>query len=98
PRKSLAQLWAQRIFASKRGESPVWDQVYMPVGNSLALSAACAAIPILVLFVSLGIVRLAAWKSGLLSLAAACIVARAVYGMPLSLVGSSAAYGAAFGF
>ena len=76
----------------------MWDQVYMPVGNSLALSAACAAIPILVLFISLGIVRLTAWKSGLLSLVAAGLVAKAVYGMPLSLVASSAAYGAAFGF
>ena len=76
----------------------MWDQVYMPVGNSLALSAACAIIPILVLFVALGILRLAAWKSGLLGLAAACIVAKGIYGMPLALVVSSAAYGAAFGF
>src|SRR5215469_1371657 len=70
----------------------------MPVGNSLALSAACAVVPILVLFISLGILRMAAWKSGLLGLAAACLVAKAVYGMPLALVASSAAYGAAFGF
>jgi len=76
----------------------MWDQVYVPVGNSLALSAACAVIPILVLFISLGILRLAAWKSGLLGLAAACIVAKAIYGMPVALVVSSAAYGAAFGF
>ena len=76
----------------------MWDQVYLPVGNSLALSAACAVIPILVLFISLGLLHLAAWKSGLLGLASACIVAKAVYGMPLALVASSAAYGAAFGF
>jgi L-lactate transport len=76
----------------------VWDQVYTPVGNSLALSAASAAIPILVLFISLGALRLAAWKSGLLSLVAAGLVAKAVYGMPLLMVVSSAAYGAAFGF
>jgi L-lactate transport len=76
----------------------VWDQVYMPVGDSLGLSAACAAVPILVLFISLGILRLAAWKSGLLGLAAAVVIAKWVYGMPLALVASSAAYGAAFGF
>jgi lactate permease len=76
----------------------VWDQVYVPVGNSLGLSAACAVVPILVLFISLGVLRMAAWKSGLLGLAAACLVAKGVYGMPVALVASSAAYGAAFGF
>ncbi len=76
----------------------MWDQIYRPVGDSLTLSAACAAMPILVLFISLGILRLAAWKSGLLGLAAACVVAKGVYGMPLALVASSAGYGAAFGF
>jgi L-lactate transport len=86
------------IFANEQGGRAVWDQVYMPVGNSLALSAACAGVPILVLFISLGILRLSAWKSALLGLAAACVVAKGVYGMPLALVASSAAYGAAFGF
>ena len=76
----------------------MWDQVYMPVGNSLALSAACAALPILVLFIALGLLRMAAWKSGLLGLLAACLVASWIYGMPLHLVLSSAAFGAAFGF
>ena len=75
----------------------MWDQIYVPLGNSLPLSAACAAVPILVLFISLGVLRISAWKSGLLGLAAAAIVARFVYGMPLELVLSSAAFGAAFG-
>ena len=76
----------------------MWDQVYMPVGNSLAASAACAALPILVLLIALGVLRMAAWKSGLLGLLAAGLVANWIYGMPLPLVIGSAAYGAAFGF
>jgi L-lactate transport len=75
----------------------MWDQVYVPVANSLPLSAACAALPILVLLIALGVLRLAAWKSALLGLAAAMIVAGAIYGMPLRLVLTSTAYGAAFG-
>jgi len=76
----------------------VWDQVYLPVAGSLPLSAACAALPILILFICLGVLRMAAWKSGLLGLLAACLLARLLYGMPVGLVLSSAAYGAAFGF
>ncbi len=75
----------------------MWDQVYVPVANSLPLSAACAALPILILLIALGVVRMAAWKSGLLGLATACLVAKWVYGMPVPLIMSSAAYGAAFG-
>jgi lactate permease len=75
----------------------MWDQAYVPVANSLPLSAACAALPILVLLVSLGVLRLSAWKSGLTGLATAAVVAIIVYGMPLRLVLSATAYGAAFG-
>ena len=76
----------------------MWDQVYLPVGNSLALSAACGASRFWCCSSPWESLRLAAWKSGLLGLAAACIVAKAIYGMPVALVASSAAYGAAFGF
>ena len=75
----------------------MWDQVYVPVANSLPLSAACAAIPILVLLIALAGLRLAAWKAGLLGLAAAMIVALAMYGMPVRLVLTATAYGASFG-
>jgi L-lactate transport len=75
----------------------MWDQIYVPVADSLPLSAACAALPILVLLVSLGVLRLAAWKSGLLGLATAMITAGIVYRMPLGLMLSVTAYGAAFG-
>src|SRR4051812_45711484 len=75
----------------------MWDQIYVPVGNSLPLSAACAAIPILVLLIALAGLRLAAWKAGLLGLAAAMLVALGIYGMPLPLVLRATAYGASFG-
>ena len=75
----------------------MWDQVYVPVGNSLPLSAACAAIPILVLLIALAGLRLASWKAALLGLAAAMLVALGIYGMPLRLVLGATAYGAAFG-
>src|SRR5438132_1236561 len=48
----------------------MWDQGYTPIHGSLGLSAACAALPILVLLLALGVFRLSAWKSGLLGLIA----------------------------
>ena len=75
----------------------MWDQVYTPVAGSLAASAAVASLPILVMLFSLGVVRIAAWKSGLLGLATVIIVAATIYRMPLPLVASATVYGAAFG-
>src|SRR5665213_2021768 len=75
----------------------MWDQVYRPVAGNLGLSAACAAAPILVLLLSLGVFRMSAWKSGLFGLATSIIVAIVVYGMPVHLVLGATAYGAAFG-
>jgi lactate permease len=75
----------------------MWDQVYVPVAQSLPLSSACAAIPIVVLLIALAWLRLAAWKAGLIGLATAILVALFMYGMPVRLVLSATAYGAAFG-
>jgi len=75
----------------------MWDQVYVPVTGSLPLSAAVASLPLIVLLIALGLLRMSAWKAGLLGLAAAVVVALAVYGMPVRLVLGATAYGAAFG-
>lgn len=75
----------------------MWDQGYVPVAGSLGWSAAVAALPIVVLLIALGVLRLSAWKSGLAGLVAAMLLAAFVYGMPFPLVLSSTAYGAAFG-
>ncbi len=69
-----------------------------PVGHSVALSAIFAALPLLTLFVLLGIVRMKAWLAALISLAVALVVAVAVYTMPLGQAVLSASEGAAFGF
>ena len=75
----------------------MWQQNYEPVGGSLGLSAAVAAIPILVLFVMLGVMRKPAWMAALTALVAALVVALVGYGMPVQLAVVSTAYGAAFG-
>ncbi len=41
----------------------MWTQNYTPVGGSLGLSALVAAIPILVLFVMLGVLRKPTWMA-----------------------------------
>ncbi len=68
-----------------------------PVLDSLALSAAVAALPLITLFVLLGGLRLKAHWAGLGSLAVAVVVAVAAYGMPPGLALLSATEGAAFG-
>lgn len=75
----------------------MWPQVYAPLGNNLPLSAVVAALPIFTLLFLLGVARRPAWISALAGLGAAALVALFVYRMPLSMVISSAAYGAAYG-
>jgi lactate permease len=75
----------------------MWQHNYEPIGGSLALSAVVAAIPIVVLFVMLGVLRKAAWISALAALVSALIVALAAYGMPADLAVISTIYGAAYG-
>jgi L-lactate transport len=75
----------------------MWDQAYAPVAASLPWSAAVATLPIVVLLIALAGFRMPAWKSGLLGLLTAILLAAFVYRMPVRLVLSSTAYGAAFG-
>ena len=75
----------------------MYRQVIDPVSHSLGLSAIFAALPLLVLFVLLGVVRLTAWISSLISLVVALIVATVVYPMPVAQAGLAATLGAAFG-
>ncbi|MEU2167800.1 L-lactate permease [Micromonospora chersina] len=69
-----------------------------PVGDSVALSAIFAVLPLLTLFVLLGVLKVKAWLAGVISLAVALIVAIAVYAMPIGQAVLSATEGAAFGF
>jgi lactate permease len=69
-----------------------------PVSHSVALSAIFAALPVLTLFVLLGVVRMKAWLASLISLGVALVVALVVYGMPFGQSLLSASEGATFGF
>jgi lactate permease len=75
----------------------MWQQNYQPVGGSLGLSAAVAAIPILVLFFMLGVRRKPAWMAALTALAVAFVLALVAYHMPIGLAVLSTANGAAYG-
>ncbi len=75
----------------------MWQHNYQPVGGSLGLSAVAAAVPIVVLFLLLGVWRKPAWMAAMSALASALVVSLAVYGMPLKLAVISTLYGAAYG-
>ncbi len=75
----------------------MWQQTYAPIAGSLGISALVAAVPVFALLYALGVRRIPAWKSSLIGLGAAALVALFVYRMPAGLMFSSVAYGAAFG-
>jgi lactate permease len=73
-----------------------WQQGYLPLGGLLP-SALVAAIPLVVLLGSLGLLQLKAHWAALLGLIAALAIAIALYAMPIPLAAASALYGAAYG-
>src|SRR5215208_1580590 len=75
----------------------MWQHNYEPVAGSLVWSTLVAVIPIVVLFLMLGVLRKPAWMSALAGLVSAFIVSLAAYGMPAKLALLSAVYGAAYG-
>src|SRR4051812_38042367 len=76
----------------------MYRQILDPVGDSLALSAIFAVLPLATLFVLLGVLKVKAWIAAVCSLAVAIVVAIVVYSMPVSQTLLSATEGAAFGF
>ncbi len=75
----------------------MYRQVLDPVAGSLGLSALFAALPLLTLFVLLGVVRMKAWIASVIALAVALLVATVVYPMPVAMAASATTLGAAFG-
>jgi L-lactate transport len=75
----------------------MWQHDYEPIGASLGVSALVAAVPIVALFLMLGVLRKPAWMSALTALGSALVVALGAYGMPLKLAILSTLYGAAYG-
>jgi len=75
----------------------MWQHNYTPIGGSIALSALCAAFPVFVLLLLIGVLRKPAWIAALSGLAGAIVVALLEFGMPVGHLVSSIGYGAAFG-
>ncbi|WP_216897585.1 L-lactate permease [Nocardia alni] len=76
----------------------MYHQVLDPLAHSLGWSSLVAAIPLLVLFVLLGVLRWAAWIASLISLVVSLVVAIWLYGMPVGQSLLAGTEGAAFGF
>jgi lactate permease len=72
-------------------------QIIDPLWGSLALSAACAALPLILLFVLLGVFRVKAAKAAIASLALAILLAIFVWRMPVDQALSATAAGAFYG-
>ncbi|MFF0364899.1 L-lactate permease [Streptomyces fungicidicus] len=75
----------------------MYVQELEPVAGSLGLSALVAALPLVIVLVLLGGVRMKAHLAGLIGLLAAVLVACLAYGMPLGQTLSSGVQGAVFG-
>ncbi|MDC5696169.1 L-lactate permease [Intrasporangium calvum] len=72
-------------------------QSLAPVGGSLALSALVGLLPLVVVFLLLGVVKTQAWVAAIAGLGTALLVAVIGYGMPASLALLSATQGGVFG-
>jgi lactate permease len=75
-----------------------YQQVPDPIGHSLGVSSVVAALPLIVLFVLLGVLRMRAWLASIIGLAVAIVVAVTAYSMPIGDALNSGLLGAAFGF
>jgi len=75
----------------------MYQQDLSPVSDSLGLSSIFALLPLAILFVLLGGVRMKAQWAALIALGVAMVVALAVYGMPIDQTALSASEGATFG-
>ena len=74
----------------------VWTQNYDPM-QSLALSTICAAAPVVVMLVSLGLLHVKAHVAAGFGLVTALLIAVFIFGMPVQTAGLAAAFGGAYG-
>jgi lactate permease len=75
----------------------VFHQIYDPVRSSLGLSTVFAVLPLLTVFVLLGVLKMRAQWAALIALAVSIVVAVFIYHMPAGQALSAGAEGAAFG-
>jgi lactate permease len=78
-------------------EVVVYKQVLDPVSHSLGLTSIFAVLPLVVLFILLGVVRMKAQWASLITLGVAILVAIVVYSMPVGQTGDAAFEGVVFG-
>ncbi|MGI8714243.1 MAG: L-lactate permease [Solirubrobacteraceae bacterium] len=76
----------------------MYKQVLDPVSHSLGLTSIFALLPLVVLFVLLGVLRMKAQWASLITLGVAILVALIVYSMPVGQAVDSGLEGAVFGF
>ncbi|MGX9379819.1 L-lactate permease [Pseudomonas sp. JQ36] len=74
----------------------VWQQIYDPFGNTL-ISTLMAAVPVVVMLAALAFFHVKAHLAALLALASALLISIFAFGMPASMAGSAALFGAANG-
>lgn len=74
-----------------------WIQTYTPLAGSLGLSALVAAVPLVIIFVCLALLKMKAHRAALLSVGSAIVIAIGVWGMPAKLAALATLQGAAFG-
>jgi len=74
-----------------------WTQKYMPFGDSYLVPALVAAIPLIILFVMLAVLRKPGHKAAFVATAAAVLLSIFVWGMPAKLAINATLFGAAFG-
>ncbi len=74
----------------------MWPQTYDPLGNAV-LSTLLAALPVVVLLGTLGVLRWSAHVAALVGLATSLVVAVVVFGMPAPMALATAGFGGAYG-
>ena len=75
----------------------MYEQIYDPVASSLGWSSVFAVLPLVALFIMLGILRIPAQWAAITALGVAIVVALAAYSMPLGQALDAGWEGAAFG-
>ncbi len=74
----------------------MFHQLLTPVADSLLLSFVCAILPIVTVFVMLGVFRRPSWQSSIAGLLVALVIAVTLWQFPLALALDSVAAGATF--
>jgi lactate permease len=74
----------------------MYKQLLTPVGDSLALSCLVGALPVVAVFLLLGVARRPAWQAALAGLIIAFAISVGVWGMPAGLAANAVVNGAVF--